>query len=111
MYLLLITLIIIVLFKWIIILLLLPFQFLYSTYRKTNKLFYRILSVPCVVVDRITQGGYDRWMIIQVGQIPSCNLRRIIYKVIGCKMGKNNVFHYGAEIRAIRNLKLGGAIL
>ena len=46
-------------------------------------------------------------MLFQVAFIPSMHVRRGIYKVLGCRMGRKNVFYYGTEIREITQLQLG----
>lgn len=42
-----------------------------------------------------------------MGVVPSNSFRKWIYKVLGCKIGKDVVFHYKTEIRSPQNLVIG----
>lgn len=99
--------------KWILIVLLFPFQVLYGQVRrkKHQSLLLKSLTVPFVLWERLFRGGWQRWMLFQVAEIPSCHLRRFIYKAIGVSMGKRVVFHFGTEIRTPYKLKLGNGCI
>lgn len=78
--------------------------------RKTGYKFriIRALCVPWYVLEnRIFKDGILRYVIYQIGLIPSCHLRHALYKGLGVKMGKNVVFHFRTELRAPEKLKIG----
>ena len=96
--------------KWILITLLFPFQVLYQQYqlRKPNRL-WAVMAGPYWLWERfVTRRGWQRYMLVQVGMIPSCHLRRLIYRLLGVTMGPRNIFHYRLELRHPQFLKLGG---
>ena len=103
-----VTLLVVAVFgKWILIGLVLPFQALYAIYKQKPTLITKIGAAPYAVWEKLFRGGWSRYMLFQVAHIPSLHIRRAIYKIIGCKMGKNNVFHFGTEIRGIYQLRIG----
>ena len=56
------------------------------------------------------RGG--RFALFQIAKIPSCHFRKLLYKGLGVKMGKNVTIHFRAELRAPEKLSLGdGAII
>lgn len=93
--------------KWFLILLVFPFQVLEGRYRRNKTLVNRILAAPYVLWERLFRGGWQRYMFYQVAFIPSHHLRRMVYKMLGMRMGARNVFHFGTEIRDITNIKMG----
>lgn len=94
--------------KWLLIILLFPFQCMAVPYQKKKTLINKILAAPYIVFDsRLLHGGWTRYMLYQVAYVPSHHLRRFVYKCLGMKMGKHNVFHYGTEIRGITDIKMG----
>lgn len=93
--------------KWILILIILPFQILEGRYRKRKSTFNGLLAAPFILWERVFRGGWTRYMLFQVAYIPSHHLRRLIYKILGLSMGSRNVFHYGTEIRDIMNIRMG----
>lgn len=101
------TLLSILLAKWIVIFSIFPFQILYNLLHDKSNILAQILTLPYRVWERLFRGGWSRYMLLQIGFIPSIHIRRSIYKALGCKMGKNNVFHFGTEIRGIENISLG----
>ena len=107
------VLIIIAYLKWILIVLLFPFQVLYGQVRrrKDQSLLLTSLTIPFVLWERFLHGGWQRWMLFQVGEIPSCHFRRSIYKAIGVTMGNKVVFHFGTEIRTPYKLKVGNGCI
>lgn len=95
--------------KWVIILLMFPFQFIYNLLlykRNKNRIDYLFMR-PYRYWEKIFHGGWERYMLFQVGLIPSCHIRKWIYKALGARIGKNVVFHFKTEIRSIVNLKIG----
>lgn len=52
--------------------------------------------------------GFMRYIDFQVGLIPSHAIRNFIYrKIFRLNMGKNSIIYWGAEIRAHENLEIG----
>lgn len=97
--------------KWIAIILILPFQSIYGQIRRKWKngskpLLFRLLELPYYLWEKLFRFGWSRYMVYQVGLIPSCHLRRLIYRCIGASIGKNSVFHFKTEIRAPYNLEM-----
>ncbi len=68
--------------KWVLIVLVFPFQAIHGQVLK-------------------------RYMLYQVGLIPSHHVRRFVYRALGAEIGKNVVFHFKTEIRGIHRLKVG----
>lgn len=95
--------------KWILLVLIFPFQILHAHYKLKETLFRKILAVPYVYLEKIFRGGWERYMLRQIAYVPSHHLRRFVYKSLGMAMGKHNVFHYGTEIRGITNIKMGNS--
>jgi acetyltransferase-like isoleucine patch superfamily enzyme len=71
----------------------------------------KLLCGPYYIWEKIFRGGWARYMIFQVGYIPSCHVRKFIYKCIGVQIGKRVVFHYKTEIREPHKLKLGSGCI
>lgn len=92
--------------KWIFITLLFPFMII-NERRKTRGILWKIAAAPYLVFEHIAQGGIIRYAIINIGFIPSNELRKWMYKALGCKIEKNVVIHYKTEIRSPKNLFLG----
>lgn len=99
--------------KWLIILIIFPLQILAVPYKRNNKsLFRKIIAAPYIIFDSILlHGGWTRYMLYKVSYIPSHHLRRFVYKCLGLGMGKNNVFHYGTEIRGITDIQMGNGCI
>ena len=100
--------------KWIVILLYLPLHYVYVLAIRHSFTFplKTLLKAPYVLISRITRGGLERFVIINVGTIPSVSIRKCIYRILGVRMGKNVVFHYKTEIRNPFKLVVGdGSII
>ena len=96
--------------KWIIIAILFPFQCANGAYQ-TNKgnFLLRVLAAPYNKIEGIIfHGGWQRYMLFQVSVIPSCHIRKWIYKSLGANIGPRVVFHFKTEIRAPHKLTVGG---
>lgn len=76
--------------KSFLIIFILPFQILWEVYQKDKKSkMKKILAVPfwiwnCIIM----RGGWERYMIFQIGELPSCHIRKMIYALLGCNIGK-----------------------
>ena len=99
--------------KWILIILVFPFQVMHGQIlRKWEKsknvpLVYRVLDKPYNYWEKIFRKGWQRYMLYQVGLIPSHHIRRFVYKALGAEIGKNVVFHFRTEVRCPHRLKIG----
>lgn len=98
--------------KWIFVILYFPFACLRSFRYKRDNILTRILFAPSWVVERMLRRGGVRFIIIQIGYIPSIHVRRFMYRCLGANIGKDAVIHYRTEIRAPYFLSIGkGSII
>jgi acetyltransferase-like isoleucine patch superfamily enzyme len=99
--------------KWILIILVLPFQVLNARalkrWGKAYKapIIYRIALYPYTLWEKLFRKGWQRYMLFQISLLPSHHLRKFVYKALGAEVGKNVVFHFKTEIRGIHKLKIG----
>lgn len=93
--------------KWILIILLYPFQACFYRYRKTGKDLWRVLGAPYWLWEKLMRGGWQRYSLYQISTLPSLHLRRWFYMGLGAECGRNSVFHYRTEIRDPFLLKVG----
>lgn len=100
-------------FKWVIIFLILPFQIMFDRYQKgksngKSKLVFKILSIPYWLWERkIFRNGWERWMLFQIASLPSCHIRKWVYRLLGAELDSKTVFHFGTEIRCPYLLSIG----
>lgn len=103
--------------KWLMIALVLPFQVAEKKRAKVKKLtghkniILYALATPYVILERLMRGGWERYMLFQVGVIPSLHVRKWFYQCLGTQIGKNVVFHFKTEVRAPENLIVGGGTI
>ena len=99
--------------KWIIILLVLPFQCANGRFQNNKKDFLlKLFAAPYIIFERhVMRGGWERYMLFQVSTIPSCHIRKQLYKALGANISPRVVFHFKTEIRSPYKLKVGGAII
>lgn len=103
--------------KWLIIALMLPFQSANAARRKKknagkDSFLLKVLSAPYIILERLMRGGWERYMMFQVGVLPSCHLRKFIYRILGACIAPRVVFHFKTEIREpSRLIVMGGAII
>lgn len=112
--LLLVSLFVLIYLKWILILIILPFQILYHKYiSNPNKSFLKkLFLLPYWLLESFFRKGWERYMLFHVGMLPSCHLRKYIYKALGAKIESKVVFHFKTEIRKVGNLFVGkGSII
>ena len=99
--------------KWISIFMMYPLLALLNLYRnnKSNR-FYKILAVPGYVLEQLLRYGGGRFVLYNIGTIPSVHLRRILYKGLGAHIGNKAVIHFRTEIRSTWRLYIGqGSII
>ena len=79
----------------------------------TKYLFVKYLCIPYYIIEyKIFRGGIIRYLIYQIGLLPSCHLRRAMYRGFGASVGKNVVFHFRTELRSPEKLQIGeGSII
>ena len=103
--------------KWLMIALVLPFQVAEKKRAKVKKLtgqkniILYALATPYVIWERLMRGGWERYMLFQVGVIPSLHVRKWFYQCLGAQIGKNVLFHFKTEVRAPENLIVGGGTI
>lgn len=73
---------------------------------KSRKKAY-LLCFPLRVTEHFLRFGGSRFALFQIAKIPSCHFRKLLYKGLGVKMGKNVTIHFRAELRAPEKLSLG----
>lgn len=99
--------------KWILIILVFPFQVMHGQILKkwgkdkNAPILYKILKKPYHYWEKLFRKGWQRYMLFQISLVPSHHLRRFVYKALGAEIGKNVVFHFKTEIRGIHKLKIG----
>ena len=81
--------------KWVLILILFPFQILSVFWKKKRTVVNKLLAIPYLIFDRIIMHeGWSRYMLYNVSLIPSHHIRRFVYKCLGMTIGKKCVFHF-----------------
>lgn len=99
--------------KWILIILVFPFQVTHGQILKrwgkvqNAPQVYRVLDRPYLYWEKLFRKGWQRYMLFQINLVPSHHLRRFVYRALGAEIGKNVVFHFKTEIRGIHKLKIG----
>lgn len=103
--------------KWILIIVVFPLQAIRGQILKrwgdgkNIPLLYRILKKPYFIWEDIFRRGWQRYMLFQIGLVPSHHIRRFVYRALGAEIGKNVVFHFKTEIRGIHRLKIGAGTI
>ena len=57
--------------------------------------------------EKLFKKGWQRYMLFQVGLVPSHHIRKFVYRALGAEIGKNVVFHFRTEVRGLHRLKIG----
>lgn len=99
--------------KWIFCVLYYPLMAMGAVGQNaSNRKLAYVLRFPMKVVEHFLRFGGGRFVLFQIGIIPSVHLRTWLYRGLGVKMGKNVTIHFRAELRAPDKLSLGdGAII
>ena len=103
--------------KWILIIAVFPFQVIHGIIikrwgeSKNIPFLYKIFKKPYTIWEKLFRKGWQRYMLFQVGLVPSHHIRRFIYKALGAELGKNVVFNFRTEIRGINRLKIGSGTI
>ena len=104
--------------KWILFIVLLPFQIIdikrRQVKRKTGRRVWwlYLLSSPYLVWEKyVMRGGWSRYMLFKVSVVPSMHFRKLIYKLLGAKVAHDVVFHFKTELRAPELLVIGGGTI
>lgn len=99
--------------KWVLIIVMFPFQVVHGrVLKKWGKskdapLIIKALDKLYIYWEKIFKNGWQRYMLFQVGLVPSHHIRRFVYRVLGAEIGKNVVFHFRTEVRGLHRLKIG----
>ncbi len=91
-----------------------PFQIVnaYKKKKRSHSLFLRLFSAPYILWERFARDGWQRYMLYHISMLPSCHLRKWVYKSLGATLGNNVIFHFKTEIREPIFLKVGsGSII
>ena len=103
--------------KWMLIIVVFPFQVVHGQVLKRwgdgkdIPLRSKIIKKPYRIWESFFRYGWQRYMLFQVGLVPSLHIRRFVYKALGAEIGKNVVFHFRTEIRGIHRLKIGAGTI
>lgn len=112
MYILLLLLVILLYLKWIVITLTFPWICLLFSYKRRKTMVKKLFAVPGMLMENITKGGLSRFIIINLGLIPSIRIRILLYRLLGADIKSRAVIHYRTEIRAPYRLSIGkGSII
>lgn len=93
--------------KWILILLIYPFQAAFFAYKKKGGSFRKVLGLPYWLLEKGCRGGWQRFSLYQMSTLPSNHLRKWLYQGLGAECGPRSVFHFRTEIREPWLLKIG----
>ena len=93
--------------KWIAIMLVFPWLCLLFRFRKKQSPLRKLWAYPGMALEKWTVEGVSRFVIINIGYIPSISFRKLLYRLLGVSMGPRVTVHYRTEIRAPHNLRLG----
>lgn len=105
-------LVILIYLKWILVSLAFPWVCLLFQFRRHKGTIRKILAVPGLIIEIMTREGASRYIIINIGHIPSLALRRTLYRMLGADLGCQVVVHYKTEIRNPYQLSIGkGSII
>lgn len=98
--------------KWVVIIVVFPWICFLFHYYQHKSMICKFLAVPGFIMENVTREGMSRFIIINIGNIPSVKLRLLLYRFLGVKTGKRIVIHYRTEIRAPYKLHIGtGSII
>lgn len=92
---------------------------LIDAYRRANKIgkfkafFLKMLSSFYVICERrFAKGGIKRFILYNIGMIPSNRFRKCLYIGLGANIANNAIVHFRTEMRSIENLIIGeGSII
>lgn len=93
--------------KWIFIALAFPWVSLRFQYLRHKSMIRKILAVPGHFLESITQGGASRFVILNIGYIPSVSFRLMLYRMLAIDAAKHVVIHYKFEVRMPHMLSIG----
>ena len=87
--------------KWILMVIFFPFQAICGQLMRRNWSLKKIavFCAPYLAWEWLLRWGWQRYMLYQVSTLPSCHLRKFIYKALGASVGPKVVFHFRTEIR------------
>jgi acetyltransferase-like isoleucine patch superfamily enzyme len=111
-FLLLFLLIILLYLKWLVIFITFPWVCLLFYFKVHKGLVWKLLAIPGAALEIITKEGLSRFIILNIGYIPSLTIRRQLYRMLGADIKRHAVIHYRTEIRNPFYLVIGkGSII
>lgn len=93
--------------KWIFLAVTLPWACLFFQLRKHKSRICKFLPVSDFFFEITTKEGAWRYVIINIGHIPSIFIRLWLYRMLGVEAKSHVVIHYKTDIRAPYNLYIG----
>ena len=94
--------------KWIFCVLYYPLMAMGAVGQNaSNRKLAYVLRFPMRVVEHFLRFGGGRFVLFQIGMIPSVHLRTWLYRGVGVKMGKNVTIRFRTEERCPERLTLG----
>ena len=91
--------------KWIVIFLVFPLQVANNHAKRFH--WWKYICLPYILWEKLFRHGWERYMLYHVSTIPSCHIRKWIYKSLGSSIERKVVFHFKTEIRCPYKLRLG----
>lgn len=89
-----------------------PWVCLLFAFKKHKGMVLKLLAIPGAVMEMVTKEGLSRFIIINIGTIPSVKLRRLLYRMLGADIKRLAILHYRTEIRSPYRLTIGrGSII
>jgi len=88
--------------KYVVVILMLPVWWLDGIYHKNKPKSSKLLAAPNYLIERFIGGGGGvyRYCIYKISVFPSIRLRKLIYRIMGAKIGKHCTLHIGTQIRS-----------
>ena len=97
--------------KWVLIFVSIPLMAMAVPHKQRrwgDPLWVKGLAVPNRLLEKLTHNGWQRYVLFQVGTLPSLHVRKAIYRLLGAQIGPCATFHFRTEIRAPHYLFVGG---
>ena len=89
--------------KWVLIFVSIPLMAMAVPHKQRrwgDPLWVKGLAVPNRLLEKLTRNGWQRYVLFQIGTLPSLHVRKAIYRLLGAQIGPRATFHFRTEIRA-----------
>lgn len=93
--------------KWLVIILAFPWIALLFHFKRKGGALRKVWAYPGIVLEKVTNEGVSRLIIINLGTIPSLSFRLVLYRLLGLQAEKHVVIHHRTEIWAPYYLQIG----